>query len=63
MVPAGNKSKRLSLVNHTTKTIHRHHHHHHQSRSSHLEPVTGNFESQIIFSNIQRSLSSSQFSG
>ena len=26
MVPAGNKDKRLSLVNHTTKTIHHHHH-------------------------------------
>ena len=30
MVPAGNKAKRLLLVNHTTKTIHHHHHHHHQ---------------------------------
>ena len=29
VVPAGNKAKRLSLVNHTTKTIHDHHHHHH----------------------------------
>ena len=29
MVPAGNKTKRLSSVNHTTKTIHHHHHHHH----------------------------------
>ena len=29
MVPAGNKAKRLSSVNHTTKTIHHHHHHHH----------------------------------
>ena len=27
MVPPGNKAKRLLLVNHTTKTIHRHHHH------------------------------------
>ena len=26
MVPAGNKAKRLSSVNHTTKTIHYHHH-------------------------------------
>ena len=25
MVPAGNKAERLSLVNHTTKTIHHHH--------------------------------------
>ena len=30
MVLTGNKAKRLSSVNHTTKTIH--HHHHHQSR-------------------------------
>ena len=28
VVPAGNKAKRLSSVNHTTKTIHHHHHHH-----------------------------------
>ena len=27
MVPAGNKAKRLSSVNYTTKTIHHHHHH------------------------------------
>ena len=27
MVPAGNKAKSLSPVNHTTKTIHLHHHH------------------------------------
>ena len=27
VVPAGNKAKRLSSVNHTTKTIHHHHHH------------------------------------
>ena len=26
MVPAGNKTKRLSSVNHTTETIHLHHH-------------------------------------
>ena len=26
MVPAGNKAKSLSSVNHTTKTIHHHHH-------------------------------------
>ena len=29
MVPAENKAKRLSSVNHTTKTIH---HHHHQTK-------------------------------
>ena len=28
MVPAGNKAKHLSSVNHTTKKIHHHHHHH-----------------------------------
>ena len=27
MVPTGNKAKRLSSVNHITKTIHHHHHH------------------------------------
>ena len=27
-VPAGNKAKHLSSVNHTTKTNHHHHHHH-----------------------------------
>ena len=26
MVPAGNTAKRLSSINHTTKTIHHHHH-------------------------------------
>ena len=26
MVPAGNKANHVSLVNHTTKTIHHHHH-------------------------------------
>ena len=34
MVPAGNKAKRLSPVNHTTKTIHYHLHHHHNSTFS-----------------------------
>ena len=28
VVPAGNKAKRLSSVNHTTTTIHHHHHYH-----------------------------------
>ena len=37
MVPTGNKAKRLSSFNHTTKTInhqhhHNHHHHHHHYR-------------------------------
>ena len=30
MVPAGNKTKRLSSVSNTTKAIHHHHHHHYQ---------------------------------
>ena len=30
MVPAGNKVKRLSSINHTIKTIHHHHYHHHR---------------------------------
>ena len=30
MVPAGNKAKRLSSVNHTAKTIYHHHLHHHR---------------------------------
>ena len=36
MVPAGNKAKPHSSVNHTTKIIHHHHHHyhHHQQTSS-----------------------------
>ena len=34
MVPAANKAKRLSSVNHTTKTIHHHHHHHSHHRMS-----------------------------
>ena len=29
MVATGNKAKRLSLINHTTKAIHHHHHHTH----------------------------------
>ena len=32
MFPPGNKAKRLSLVNRTTKTIHHRHHHHHHHR-------------------------------
>ena len=32
MVPAGNKAKRLSSVNRTTKTIHDHRHHHQATR-------------------------------
>ena len=41
MVPAGNKAKRLSSVNHTTKTIH----HHHKNYSSVL--VVKTFEKHL----------------
>ena len=37
MVPAGNKAKRLSSVNHATKRIHRHHHHHHHHYHLHQD--------------------------
>ena len=40
MVPAGNKAKRLSSVNHTTKTIH---HHHHQSSILNKDSVASFF--------------------
>ena len=33
MVPAGNKAKRLSSVNHTIKTIHHHLHHHNVNKN------------------------------
>ena len=39
MVPAGNKAKHLSSVNHTTKTNH-HHHHHHQEGTNILQNAT-----------------------
>ena len=35
MAPAGNKVKRLSSGNHTTKTIHHHHHHQHHHHHHH----------------------------
>ena len=36
MVPAGNKAKGLSLVNHTAKNHHHHYHHVSMSIESHL---------------------------
>ena len=49
MVPAGNKAKRLSSVNHTTKTILHHHHHHHH------HVINGKtFYDQEVESNIKR---------
>ena len=41
MVTAGNKAKRPSSVNHTTKTIHHHHHHHHHHyHHNHHHPIS-----------------------
>ena len=52
MVSAGNKAKRLSLLNHTTKTIHhRHHyHHHHHHHHHHCPRIYGRLKiiSQIV---------------
>ena len=39
MVPAGNKAKYLSSVNHTTRIIHHHHHHHKQFSLVYLVPI------------------------
>ena len=46
MVPAGNKAKPLSSVNHTTKTIryHHHYHHHYQETISGSKRVKENHE-------------------
>ena len=35
MIPTGSKAKRVSSVNHTTKTTHHHHHHHHHHHYHH----------------------------
>ena len=40
MDPAGNNAKYLSLVNHTTKTIHHHHHHYHHGTGRRLLLLT-----------------------
>ena len=50
MVPAGNKAKRLSLVNHTAKTIHHHHyhHHHHAKIVKAFKPLTVFAESSVF---------------
>ena len=47
MVPAGNKAKRLSSVNHTTKAIH--HHHHHRISDKGLADVVGIYTHIILF--------------
>ena len=47
MVPAGNKDKRLSSVNHTTKAIHRYHHHY-QSLTQIIEKLKQRILKKII---------------
>ena len=42
MVPARNKAKRPSLVNHTTKKVHHHHHPHFMSKSIRVDPSLDN---------------------
>ena len=39
MFPAGNRVKRLSSVNHTTKTIHHYHHHHNHHHHHHQKLI------------------------
>ena len=50
MVPAENKAKRLSSVNHTARTIHHHHHHHHQGslKDKILDPFNTKSDAKII---------------
>ena len=52
MVPAENKAKRLSSVNHTARTIHHHHHHHHHHQGSLkdkiLDPFNTKSDAKII---------------
>ena len=44
-VPAANKAKRLSSVNHTTKTIvHHHYHHHHHHHHHHHQKANYNIK-------------------
>ena len=47
MVPAGNKAKRLSSVNHTMTTIHHHHHHT-------VQIFTNNYHGQKHESNVSK---------
>ena len=50
MVPAENKAKRLSSVNHTAKTIHHHHHHHYQGslKDKILDPFNTKSDAKIF---------------
>ena len=41
VVPAGNKAKRFSSVNHTTETIHHHHHYHHHHHITFRSKIKG----------------------
>ena len=44
MIPAGNKAKHLSLVNHTTKAIHHYHHHHGMTTRQQKQSCSGSFK-------------------
>ena len=53
IIPTGNKAKRLSKVNHTTKAIHHHHHdhrrlHHHRHHHFFLKCCFCNFSWKVI---------------
>ena len=58
MVPVGNKAKDLSLVNHSTNTIHyfNHHHHHHDLVCLCLNPAKISMSNQRCFNNIETTL-------
>ena len=61
MVPARNKAKRLSSVNHTTKTIHHHHHHHHhQGQVMIIKKYTYDDEASTLFQSKKEYLINSQ---
>ena len=66
MVSAGNKTKRLSSVNHTTKIIHHHHRHHHPSAHSTRHGINSLlFRCSLLWNNLSRettdSLSTEEF--
>ena len=60
MVPAGNKAKRLSPVNHTTKTIH--HHHHRRVSTEYSSTIVSNvFLLKLGWTELKRGLKGCQF--
>ena len=48
MVPAENKAKRLSSVNHTARTIHHHHHHQGSLKDKILDPFNTKSDAKIF---------------